>query len=287
MSKDLVIGDVHIEEKSIPELEGIFKEILSIKADSLVQLGDLFNNNRPTPMELRFATSIVKKLKKKFKDVTIISGTGIHDTLHDVSVIEFFKELGINAVKGDYIRDNILYGHFMVNESKLSYGTGRCGIKDLAKYDKVFLGHLHLFQELKVDKIYHPGSIRFQNFNELSDPFKRIIILEDGKITFKRLKSPYPMIQVRSLAELKKIEPGKKKVRLVINSFEQFKKEVNEIGAWRHKFHVFKVKLDFENKPKLNMSNTLATTKLKDILKESIEKIKDVEVRKLLKEVLE
>ena len=31
--KTLIVGDAHIEEKSIPELEGIFAEILKIKAD--------------------------------------------------------------------------------------------------------------------------------------------------------------------------------------------------------------------------------------------------------------
>ena len=175
--RTIIIGDSHIEEKAIPELEGIFAEILKIKADRFVQLGDFFEHNRPTPAELKFATSIVKKLKKKFKDVTIISGTGEHDTLRDVSVIEFFKDLGINTIRGDYVKDNILFGHFMLNESHLEYGSGKCGIKDLAKYDFVFLGHQHLFQELKKDKIYHPGSIRFQNFNEVSDPFKRVVIL--------------------------------------------------------------------------------------------------------------
>lgn len=201
--KTIICGDVHIDEKSIPELEGIFKEILKIKADRFIQLGDFFEHNRPTPAELKFATAIVKKLKKKFKDVTIISGTGNHDLLHDVSIIEFLKELGVNAVRGDYIRDNILFGHYMLHSSKLEYGTGRCGIKDLAKYDFVFLGHQHLFQELKKDKIYHPGSLRFQNFNEVTDKFKRIAILEDGKVRFVPLKSPYPMIDFYSIKEIK------------------------------------------------------------------------------------
>jgi len=254
-----------------------------------VQLGDFFEHNRPTPMELRFATSIVKKLKKRFKDVTIISGTNEHDTLRDVSVIEFFKDLGINAVKGDYVRDNILYGHFMLWESDLQYGTGKCGIKDLVKYDKVFLGHQHNFQELKADKIYHPGSIRFQNFNEVVDSFKRIVILTDGKVQFKRLKSPYPMLDVHSLAELEKVEPGKKKVRLVISSFEQFKREVNMINSFKHKFNEFKLKLDFDDtkKTKVNMVNSSIKSKQKnllDILRKGISKIEDKDVRKLLEE---
>jgi len=292
MSKSLIIGDSHIEEKAIPELTGIFNEILKIKADNIVQLGDFFEHNRPTPLELKFATSIVKKLKKKFKKVTIISGTGNHDLLHDVSIIEFLKELGIRAVKGDYTRDNILYGHFMVNESKLEYGTGKCGIKDLAKYGKVFLGHQHLAQDFwdkKANlKVCHPGSIRYVNFNEVNDKFKRVAILEEDKVKFIPLKSPYPMFDVHSLRELKNVEPGKKKVRLIISSFEQFKKEVNEINKYSHKFNVFKVKYNFSNTSIAKPEKIIKQSKkLKEILLEGIKKVSDMDVRKLLEEVIE
>jgi len=287
MNKSLIIGDIHIEEKAIPELTGIFKEILKIKADRFVQLGDFFEHNRPTPAELKFATSIVKKLKKKFKDVTIISGTGNHDLLHDVSIIEFLKELGINSVKGDFVRDNIRFGHYMLHSSKLEYGTGKCGVKDLAKYDFVFLGHQHLFQELKKDKIYHPGSIRWQHFNEVDDKFKRVILLEDGKIKFIPLKSPYPMLDIHSVKELPNIIPGKIQIRLVINSFDQFKKEVNEINKWKHKFNVFKVKLNFTNTIAKPEKTITQSKKLKEILIEGIKKVKDKEVQILLREILD
>jgi len=285
--KILICGDSHISERSIPELTEVFNEILKIKADRFVQLGDFFEHNRPTPAELRFASSIVKKLKKKFKDVTIISGTGTHDLLHDISVIEFLKELDINAVKGDYVKDNILFAHYMLHESVLEYGSGKCGIKDLAKYNFVFLGHQHNPQDI-TKKIFHVGSVRYQNFNEVVDKFKRVAILENGIVKFVPLKSPYPMIDVHSLEELKKIEPGKKKVRLIINSFEQFKKEVNEIGQWRHKFNVFKIKLDFKNMPTTKPEKILSQSKkLKEILMEGIKKVKDEDVRKLLKGVLD
>ena len=74
------------------------------------------------------------------------------------------------------------------------------------------------------------------------------------------------------------------KIRLVISSFEQFKKEVNEIEKYKDKFVTFKVKLDFEKVvvEKANITNK----KLEQILEEGIENIKDEEVRKLLKESL-
>jgi len=200
--RTLIVGDVHISEKTIPELTGIFNEIIKIEADKVIQLGDFFEHNRPTPLELKFATRIIKGLKDKYKEVTILSGTGEHDLYHDYSVVEYLTELGVNIVRGEYIDNNILYGHFMLHESQLQYGTGKCGIKDLEKYDKVFLGHQHLFQELKQDKIFHPGSIRFVNFNEVTDPFKRVIILNNGEVQFKKLDSPYLMKDFYNIKEI-------------------------------------------------------------------------------------
>ena len=95
------------------------------------------------------------------------------------------------------------------------------------------------------------------------------------------------MLDVHSLEELKKIEPGKKKVRLIINSFEQFKKEVNEINKHAYKFNVFKVKMNFSNNVNIKLEKpTTQSKKLKEILMEGIKKVVDVDVRRLLEEVI-
>ena len=55
--RTLIIGDIHIEENSIEEISSIFeKDIFVIKADKIIQLGDLFDKNRPSPKELKFTT---------------------------------------------------------------------------------------------------------------------------------------------------------------------------------------------------------------------------------------
>lgn len=286
----LIIGDTHIEERAIPELIGIFNEIVKVDADKVVHLGDYFEKNKPTPYELKFGTVLANELLKKYKDVTIISGTGEHDIYHDVSVIEYLSELGINIVRGDYVYDNILFGHFMLYESKLEYGSGKCGVKDLKKYKYVFLGHQHNPQDI-TDKIFHVGSVRYQHFNEVEDKFKRIALLDTEKNTleFIPLKSPMKMVDVYSIQELPNITPGKVKVRLVISSFDQFKKEINEIEKVKHKYNELKIKLNFtpdKSIPKI-IKNDYKKKQLKDVLIEGIANIKDKEVRDLLKEQID
>ena len=98
------------------------------------------------------------------------------------------------------------------------------------------------------------------------------------------------MYDIYSLKELEKITPGVVKVRLIISSFEQFKKEVSQIAKIKHKYNVFKVKLDFKketNPINLNMTNSLVKPKLKDILKKGIGRIQDKDVKQLLEEVLD
>ncbi|KKK57114.1 hypothetical protein LCGC14_3057780, partial [marine sediment metagenome] len=80
--------------------------------------------------------------------VTILDGTGKHSVLNGEHATRYLQHLGIKTVgiehKLKVDRLKILCGHFMLNESKLEYGTGRSGIKDLKdKYDFVFLGHQH------------------------------------------------------------------------------------------------------------------------------------------------
>ena len=75
------------------------------------------------------------------------------------------------------------------------------------------------------------------------------------------------MYDVHSIEELSTIKPGMVKVRFIISSFEQFKNNINAIAKKRHKYNVFKVKLDFVKKTKANMSNSLVKTKLNDIIR--------------------
>ena len=287
--RTLIIGDIHIEENSIEEISSIFeKDIFVIKADKIIQLGDLFDKNRPSPKELKFTTKLIHKMSTLYKKVILLAGNGSHEFLNGVGVIEYLQELSgkINIItKDNFTEDNILYAHFMLNESKLEYGTGKFGLKELKKYDYSILAHQHSFQKFN-SKVYHIGSIRYQNFNESSDKEKYIATITDGKLEFIPLSSVIKMRDFYSLEELEKAENGIK-ARLILSSFDQFKKSVNEIHKYKLKFFDFKIKLDFEKEvePEISKKET-SNKKLEEILQEGIEKVQDKEVRDLLKEAL-
>jgi len=78
------------------------------------------------------------------------------------------------------------------------------------------------------------------------------------------------------------------KARLIISSFEQFKKEVNEINKYKHMFNVFKLKLDFKKDALVSSAKipNKSSKKLKDIIIEGIDKIKDKDIKDLLKGVI-
>jgi DNA repair exonuclease SbcCD nuclease subunit len=283
--KTLLVGDIHITESNINEIDNIFtKDIFSLNADRIILLGDLFDKNRPTPYELKYGTHLIRRLVEKYIDVTILAGNGSHEFLNNVAIIEYLKDLDAKIITDDhFILDNIYYGHFMLYESRLAYGSGKCGIKDLKQYKWVFLGHQHNPQKLS-DTIFHLGSIRYCNFNEVTDTFKQVAIVDGNKIEFIPLKSPIKMIDVKSLEELPNIDANSK-VRLVISSFAQFKKEINEISKYKDKFIEFKVKMNFEKD--LQVAKEIKSNKkLEEILEEGINRIEDEDVKKLLKESL-
>jgi len=285
--RTLLIADIHIEDNAIEEIDSIFvNDICKLKADRIIQLGDLFDKNRPTPNELKFTTHLINKLIKQYKDVTLLSGNGSHEFLNGVGIIEYMHELGAKVIPKDhFVQENCYYGHHMLHESLLEYGTGKCGLKDLKQYNYAILAHQHNFQKFN-DKVYHLGSIRYQNFNEASDENKYVAILTDNKeLELIALKSPIKMKDFYSLVELEKADKNIK-ARLCINSFEQFKKSINEIHKYKLKFSQFKVKLDFEEeKVELEKADN-SNKKLEEILQEGIAQVKDIEVREMLQKAL-
>lgn len=280
----LVLGDLHIEESSIPELQTIInKEVFSIKADKVVQTGDYYNKNRPTPKELAFGTALAIDLAKHYNEVIILNGNGEHEIYNNFAVTSYLGLLPGVKVVPEYIENNIYFGHFMLYESKLEYGTGKCGIKDLEHYKWVFLGHQHNPQDLS-KTIFHIGSIRYCNFNEVGDLYKRVAVIKDNNsLEFISLKTPRKMVDVKSISELEDVEFDSK-VRLVISSFNQFKKEINLVPKYKNQYTDFKIKLDFAPKVEDDLVKAKANKKLEDILKDGINNIKDEEVRKLLEE---
>jgi len=285
--RTLIIGDLHINERSIPEIEEIFdKDIIPIDADRLIQLGDFYDSNFPSALELKFGTNFAKHLAQRYDNVIILSGTGTHDLCRGYSVIEYLQEIkGVHANKGDYIEGmNLFCGHFMLYESKLAFGSANIGIKDLSKYSKSFLGHQHSPQTLLKDKIYHLGSIRFCSFNEVNDK-KHVVVLEDGKLTFIPIKSCIPMQDVTDVTELLDI-PFNTKVRVIFNSFDDYKKNASYVNKIGKKFFLFKILMNFqESKILIQSSNKLDSIISKsNIIKDYIMKIEDKDVRQMLEQ---
>lgn len=288
--KILISGDYHIEENSIEELKSITTEICSIKADMLVQLGDLFHCNNLSPAEIVFGCWFAEQVTKNYKSVCVLSGTGRHEWQGNTRIIEYLKFLGIQ------IRDTTLelitqheilklfFGHLMTEQSWFEFGTHQIKLSELQKYDFAFLGHQHSYQELTPGKVFHTGSVRYVSFNEVEDKNKYVMLLdtETKKLELIPLKSPIPMRDVHSVKELDSIAP-KTKVRLVISSFEQFKNEINLISQYKDKFFKF-------GKPKLDFTPTVETPELskaqpknvKEIVNKLIAKIEDKEVKEIL-----
>ena len=281
----LIIADPHIVELALLELEGIFNEIYQQEADKLIILGDYYNSKKPNAKEILFGTKWAVKFKEKYKNVIFLRGN--HDRTQDVSAIDYLQYFGISIVDERVDEYNNYFGHFMVEGSKFEYGTYKYTIKQLAHYNMVFLGHQHSFQAI-TQRMWHISSVRFVGFNEVCDKSKYILKLGE-KPEFIPLKSPIPMVDVKTVNELPNIDPNTK-VRLVISSFSQFKKEINEIPKYKDKFAEFKLKLEFGDK-------IIATSDNKDIKREKknltqlitqyIEQIADKDVRNLLKEQIE
>jgi len=277
----LIVGDYHINEKAIPEIINIHKEILTHDANEFIQLGDFYDKNKPTAKELEFGTSLIADYKNKYKKVTLLRGN--HEIVtKEFSAIDYLKYFGINIVTGFIDIDNNYYDHIVLYESKLEYGTGSMGLKDLLEYNYVILGHQHQPQELG-PKRHHLGSIRYVSFNEVDDLTKYIGILDEDKFDLIPIKSTIKMKKIYNINQLPNIEPDNK-VCLVIGSFEQFKNDINLINQWKDKFVDFKLKLDY--KEEINKPEIAKTNNLQNLIQSYIDGISDKEIQKLLKESL-
>jgi DNA repair exonuclease SbcCD nuclease subunit len=162
------------------------------------------------------------------------------------------------------------------------------GIGDLAKYDKVFLGHQHSPQEIVKNNIYHVGSVRYVSFNEVNDK-KHVVLLEDDKLTFIPLKHTIKMVDVTDVTLLEQI-PERTKVRVIFNSFEDYKKNASYVNKIGKRFFLFKVKMNFDDAHKIeHMSNKMNNASIKldksNIIQSYIDKIEDKDVRVLLEKM--
>jgi len=283
-----ILGDPHITEDSIPELRDIFQETVSYgnkEKETLIILGDYYDNKRPSPKELYFGTKSIDFLKKYFKQIVLLTGNHaeLAKDLSNVDYLEFLNIIVCDEYEVTEKKENpgIFFGHFMTNESLLNYGyyDRDRTIGQLEKYQFVLLGHQHTFQEVR-KTIYHLGSCRWVTYGEKEDKEKYLCKVEGDKFNFIPLKSPIPIKEVLSIEELKDI-PIKTKVLLSYKNFEQYKNEIVAIQNWKSKFYAFKIKLDFQEMPAIDKQYD---SDYETIFNSFLNNIKDNEVKKLLKE---
>jgi DNA repair exonuclease SbcCD nuclease subunit len=166
--------------------------------DTLINLGDTFDNLKPTSSELDIFATFIRRLNKK---IIIIAADSHESETQTISIINHFGILNemVTVVK-EFKDGNHLYcGHFSIKESSNNYDAklSKVAFKD---YLYVFLGHIHSYELIKPN-IVHLGSSRYINFDEAKDKHKIITLITDygteaEKVHFMKLKSPIPMIEL-------------------------------------------------------------------------------------------
>jgi DNA repair exonuclease SbcCD nuclease subunit len=284
----LIFGDPHIEEPKLAELEEVFNEIYKrLTTDEvIICLGDYYHSKRPTAKELDFGSYWVNQFQRKASKVIMLRGNHVMvNYKQNYSSVEYLKRFGVTVCE-DYTFDNMYFGHKMTEKSYMYFGLQvpnheryDIPLKRLRRYDYALLGHQHQFQKL-TDKIYHLGSIIYTNFSELNTGKKYIAKLFRKNLGFIELKTPIPMVEVDSIDKLDDINQDTK-VRLVFNSFGEFKRGVNRIEDYKHKFYQFKIKLNFTDK-KGKVEEIKEKKSLSEIIDNWLQTIKDKDVRREL-----
>lgn len=199
----LIYSDIHISQSSLKECILILEEIgmLANKydCDTLINLGDSFDNLKPSSQELDVFATFINRLRNK-KHI-ILAADSHESTTQEESILNHYGILSDNVqiVKELKINNHLYCGHYTLKESKSGYGA-KLSKEDLKNYLYVFLGHQHSYQIIKPN-ICHLGSCRWVDFAEASDKHKIIAIISDyntdkENVHFIGLKSPIPMIQL-------------------------------------------------------------------------------------------
>jgi len=300
--KIAIIGDIHIEENSMLELEAIFSEIISkVEGYDCYFLGDIFHKHKPTPKEIEFALTWFKKITQS--GVKCLAIPGNHDwhsgflttTILQHSTVwlgsEFGHDLHLNLGLKAYL------GHFFVKESWDNYTNIENSIKSVKNNgaDYVFLGHQHRFQELD-QNAYHLGSIRYVGYGEYTNPIipKKIAIINSkNDVNFIDLKTPHTLKQFNNVKELLDYYPNRTesifdKIRIVYNDFNTYKNDINILNKLPLVlYHPLKIKLDFKNNHIVKNFNTSINTKqikIDEVVKKWLDTIKDNDVKIILEE---
>lgn len=286
------LGDLHIEQDSIEECIKLAEYISTIKADTLIQLGDWSDCNKFTTDELYCSTYMANLFKSKFKNVIVIQGN--HDLAQkNKAIIDYLEFLGITILHDDSVVSinnvNFRLGHWFIDKSWDAFGKYRYKLEDLTKQNKkdkvkyTLLGHQHNFQDMsKKDYVFHLGSARYVNFGENGELPKHYAYFNGKSLELKYIEGLRPLINATTIEDLIKA-PSDAKVRYIFKSFKQLKDELDTVNELGKKYFQFKKKLDFDNVISTGEEVNTEKKNTKQIIKEWLkQKIDDPEVKKLL-----
>jgi 3-deoxy-D-manno-octulosonic-acid transferase len=87
------------------------------------------------------------------------------------------------------------------------------------------------------------------------------------------------------VSQLEQID-ARTKVRVIFNSFDDYKKNASYVNKIGKKFFLFKIKMNFEQSKIIDMGSKKldGIINKSNIIKDYIEKIEDAEVRKILED---
>lgn len=292
MSKILVIGDVHLYEKSIQEIKDIFEEIKKKyipKVKEVWFLGDLFHKKYASPFEIDYLTELLIDLQK-FCKISIL--TGNHDELSKkLSAVDYTRHFGIQLDRFSTVKSlhgkTVYLGHHFWNESDKHVKDERFKVKEYSKkYDLSFTGHDHK-HKIYEKNVINLGSIRRISYGEIDYPEPKIAIIDSKtfKVTLHDLKSYIPMVEVKSVKECKKIEE-RTKVRLVFKTFEDYVKNINKVPELEKKFYDFAVKLDFTQEKKEIKKAEKKGISFENLFIKYLKTIKNQEVQNFIQKLL-
>ena len=303
--KLIVTGDWHIKRERLSECENILfqiKKYIDVN-DGIIILGDIFDNERPTPDEIYLFIDFIRNIPLS-KSIYVIEGNhgkerlGIHSTMWLPKICSTNLSYNLHII--NIANKTIRLEHCNVSESKL--GPSDIQISGASyknfKEDILLLGHIHKSQIIsEIPLVVHPGSPYYINFGERNDKKGIGILTIEDKIKYEFIPlKTIPMIQIEvSEKKFQEIEdkleeiPENAKVKLLISlnnySLENTEKIKNIINKIKQKTDKFCY--DIKIKPK-----KIELQKIKQETTESLfttfckkEKV-DNEIKKLLRGML-
>ena len=281
MNNILIFSDLHITQSSIKECISVLEEIGMLankyNCDTLIDLGDTFDNLKPNSLELDAFATFIRRLNKK---IIILTANSHESETEEKSILNHYGILSDNVQIVKEYRDSnhLLCIHASTKESPINFDA-KHSYKEYNDFIYVFAGHIHSYYVLKPN-FCGLGSCRYINFDETKDKQKIVALITDyntetEKVHFMKLKLPIPMVQielgkndqnkaieddvlakkdvptsscVKSEEEIEayldQLDP-KTKVKVKILDFESFRQFLPLVNRYSNKFSLFKYETNF------------------------------------------